>query len=236
MTSRLRRRDAWGPDLVGAAVTAGGLLLLLAWEVSGLDLVIARAAGGAGGFPVRDHWLATTVLHDGARLAAWAVAAWLLAGLASPTGVLRPLGRARISWLLATAITAMLLVAAAKRGSATSCPWDLQQFGGAAAYVPHWDWGRADGGAGHCFPAGPASGGFGWVAGYCALRDVRPRAARRWLAGAVAGGLAMGVAQQWRGAHFSSHTFWTAWTCWTWSWACSTFLPAAPAHGLAAGG
>jgi membrane-associated PAP2 superfamily phosphatase len=26
------------------------------------------------------------------------------------------------------------------------------------------------------------------------------------------------VAQQWRGAHFTSHTLWTAWVCWVVAW------------------
>ena len=27
-------------------------------------------------------------------------------------------------------------------------------------------------------------------------------------------GLVLGLGQQWRGAHFTSHTLWTAWLCW----------------------
>ena len=36
----------------------------------------------------------------------------------------------------------------------------------------------------------------------------------------MAAGFALGLAQQMRGAHFMSHTLWTAWLCWTASWFC----------------
>jgi membrane-associated PAP2 superfamily phosphatase len=217
-----------------ALATVLGLLLVLAWDATGLDLPVAAWAGQHGGFAWRDHWLLTGALHDGARAAVALLLLWPLSALRWPTGVLRGLPPVRIWWLLGTTLGGMLLVSGIKHHSLTSCPWDLQQFGGAAHHVSHWIWGRADGGPGHCFPAGHASGGFAWVAGYFALRDRQPAAARRWLAAALVAGAVMGLAQQLRGAHFASHTLWTAWLCWTWAWACSAFLPRerhAPAAG-----
>jgi membrane-associated PAP2 superfamily phosphatase len=35
---------------------------------------------------------------------------------------------------------------------------------------------------------------------------------------AVLAGLILGLSQQMRGAHFMSHTLWTAWLCWTVGW------------------
>jgi membrane-associated PAP2 superfamily phosphatase len=115
---------------------------------------------------------------------------------------------------LAAAASVSLL----KGFSATSCPWDLQHYGGVASYVPHWTRG-ADGGAGHCFPAGHAASGFAFVSGGFAFREHEPRIARLWLLAALAAGLLLGLAQQWRGAHFMSHTLWTAWTCLAVAWA-----------------
>jgi membrane-associated PAP2 superfamily phosphatase len=46
-----------------------------------------------------------------------------------------------------------------------------------------------------------------------------PALARGWLAAAVAAGLVLGLAQQWRGAHFMSHTLWSGWVCWCVAWA-----------------
>ena len=37
---------------------------------------------------------------------------------------------------------------------------------------------------------------------------------------ALLAGLALGLAQQMRGAHFMSHTLWSAWLCWTCCWIC----------------
>ena len=37
-------------------------------------------------------------------------------------------------------------------------------------------------------------------------------------AAALLAGFSLGLAQQVRGAHFMSHTLWTAWLCWTTAW------------------
>lgn len=201
-----RRRDAV------ATLMLLGLVLL--WDASGLDLALARLAGGGQGFPWRDHWLFTAVLHDGARLLAFAAAAWLVVGIWRPTGPLREVPRSvRLQWL-ASLVLAVLLVNALKHASRTSCPWDLADFGGTAAYVSHWAWAAGDGGRGHCFPAGHASAGFGFIGGFFALRAQSPRAARLCLWLSLTAGFLLGGAQQLRGAHFMSHTLWTAWLSW----------------------
>jgi len=80
--------------------------------------------------------------------------------------------------------------------------------------VSHWAWGVRDGGAGHCFPAGHASAAFAYLGGYFVFRRAAPGVARAWFAFALVTGLALGLSQQMRGAHFMSHTLWTAWFCW----------------------
>jgi membrane-associated PAP2 superfamily phosphatase len=208
-----------------AAFTLGTLVLLLAWDGSGLDLALARLAGGPNGFPWRDHWLVSGVLHEWARPAGWLVAAWLLGGVWWPTGVLRALPRsARLQWA-ASFVLALLLINWLKQSSATSCPWDLAPFGGAGQYLSHWAWGRVDGGPGRCFPAGHAATGFAFIGGYFALRDAAPRHALRCLWASAVAGLALGLAQQLRGAHFMSHTLWTGWLCWAAAWAVDLAQP-----------
>ena len=91
-------------------------------------------------------------------------------------------------------------------------------FGGMAPYVSHWDLGQRDGGGGHCFPAGHASTGFAFMAAYFGLRQSDSPRALVWLGLALVVGFVLGFAQQVRGAHFMSHTFWTAWLCWTVGW------------------
>lgn len=196
---------------LGFALAA--LALLLLWDASGWDLAAARWYGSGVGFPWRnDVWL-RSVLHDGGRwvagvvLALLAVDAWrpLVAG---PT-------RGERRWALMVVLATLVAIPLLKRASLTSCPWDLAEFGGIAAYVPHWRWGVGDGGPGHCFPSGHASAAFAFLAPYFVLRTTRPHVARRWLLGVVAAGALFGWAQWARGAHYPSHTLWTAWLAWT---------------------
>lgn len=198
--------------------TLAALGLLMAWDASGLDLLLARPWANAQGFPLHDNWFLSTVLHDGARRAAWIPALWLIVGVWKPTGVLRRLSRSqRVQWV-STTLLALAAISLLKHVSHTSCPWDLAEFGGHASWVSHWAFGTLDGGPGRCFPAGHASAAFAFVSGYFVLRNGFRGQALAWLIGALALGFVLGGAQQLRGAHFMSHTAWTAWLCWTLAW------------------
>ena len=199
-----------------AAVAVGTLALLLAWDASNGDLAIARLFGGPFGFPLREHWFFSGVMHDAARRVSWVLVLGLCAAVVWPVGPLTALPFLRRVQLPATALLATGVVVALKGLSGTSCPWDLADFGGAAQHLSHWrGWFMPDGGSGRCFPAGHASSGFAFVGCYFALRHHRPRLARAGLLAALAFGAVLGVVQQIRGAHFMSHTLWTAWICWT---------------------
>lgn len=200
------------------------LLLLLAWDASGLDLALARLAGTPTGFPWRDNAFLVHVMHEGARSLSWLLLIALVAAIRWPVGVLRRLRGRERAQLAFTVLACVLVVSLVKQASATSCPWDLKAFGGVADPVSHWAWGLRDGGPGGCFPAGHASAGFAYVAGWFVLRRVSPSAARAWLACALAVGLLLGLAQQQRGAHYMSHTLWTAWLCWTTAFAVDALL------------
>jgi membrane-associated PAP2 superfamily phosphatase len=195
--------------------TLSSFLLLLIWDYSGLDLAMAHWFGSASGFALESHWLWRNLLHDDIRLWPWVLELGLLMAIFLPVGTLRQLPMPRRAQLALTTLAALLLVSTIKLHSHTSCPWDLQEFGGVATYLSHWAWGLRDGGAGGCFPAGHASAGFAFIGGFFAFRHVLPKTAWRWFAGAMLAGLILGLAQQIRGAHYMSHTFWTAWFCWT---------------------
>lgn len=194
--------------------SAGSLALLLAWDYSGLDRSMAHWFGTANGFALEGHWFWRGVLHDNIRSLPWVVELGLLVAMAWPFGALAQLPPLRRVQLALTTLVALLLVSNIKLHSRSSCPWDLQEFGGVATYVSHWAWGVRDGGGGGCFPAGHASGGFAFLGGFFVFRHGFPHMARRWLAGALLAGLVLGLAQQVRGAHYMSHTLWTAWLCW----------------------
>lgn len=188
-----------------------GLLLLAGWEASGWDLVVSGWFADAHGFRWRDEPLARDVLHDGGRWAAAAVLALLV------VDALRPLVAGpsrRVRWLgVALVLLPLAVVPTLKRFSSTSCPWDLQVFGGTLPYVPHWLPGVSDGGGGHCFPSGHAVAAFALWGVVFAWRDAHPGLARAWFVAVALVGLAFGWAQLARGAHFVSHTLWSAWLC-----------------------
>lgn len=186
-------------------------LLLLAWDSSGADLALSHWVGGAGGFAAREWWPLRVLLHDGGRL----LALLLLAVLAFDAW--RPLWagprRAERVWWLGVVLFSALAVPALKQLSLSSCPWDLAEFGGQAVYRSHWLWTVADGGPGHCFPSGHAVSAFAFIGQYFLWRTSRPRGARVLLAVVLALGLLFGLTQFLRGAHFVSHSLWSAWLC-----------------------
>jgi len=225
------------------ALVAGlGLLLLLAWDASGLDLAAARAFGTSQGFAWRDHWLVGHVLHTGGRWLALVVLGLLALNALLPGGLPwlfgGKLGRGQRGWWLAATLACAVLVPGMKQITQTSCPWDLQEFGGVANYVHHWRLEVRDGGGGHCFPSGHAASVFALLSGWFVLRQPHPQAARIWLAVVVLMGLLFGTAQLMRGAHYPSHTLWTAWFCWVICAGAARWLPGPaqpPAASYAAG-
>jgi membrane-associated PAP2 superfamily phosphatase len=214
VSSAVDDRDFWR---CVAWVTIVTLALLLALEWTPLDLVIARLSydPATATFPLREHPVTTRIAHDGVKLASGLVFAWIAVSAWKPIGPLRRLGGAGRTYLLASAVACLVAVALLKRASALHCPWGLVEFGGAQPYLRLLDpvptgWTR-----GACFPAGHALSAFAYLGGFFAWRGVDRRAALVWLAAVLLVGVFAGVSQQLRGAHFLSHTLWTAWLCWT---------------------
>jgi membrane-associated PAP2 superfamily phosphatase len=206
------RRDFW------AAAIA--LALLLLWDMGSGDIWLARRYADSSGFALRDHWFTRGVLHEGGRALGWATLAALVLNLWWPWTPLLSRGQ-RGQWLLVT-VTCLLAVPSIKQFSPTSCPWDLAEFNGVAQHLSHWLWKLRDGGPGRCFPSGHATVAFAFFSGYFALRDSHRRAAHAWLVTVFIIGSTFGWGQMARGAHFASHTLWTAWLCWV---ICTTLAP-----------
>ncbi len=193
-------------------VTLAALALLLCWEASGWDLVLAGLYADVHGFALRGHWFFSRVLHNGGRVvsgvALAAVFGWALFG--KKQAMTR---RLRLAWT-GVVLLCLIAVPALKRFSSTSCPWDIDDFGGKFDFVPHWMLGVSDGGPGHCFPSGHAVAAFAFLPLYFQWRRTRPRLALALLATTLTVGFVFGWAQLARGAHFPSHTMWSAWLCW----------------------
>lgn len=226
-----------GPAGLGTALATVGLALLFAaWELAGGDRWLADMAGSAAGFPWRNHWLLAEMMHGGGRLLAWAVALALCLGVWWPAGPLRRLTLARRLQLAGGVLLSVAVVAWLKAASPAACPWSLTAYGGPAEPVSHWLlWATPVGGRGGCFPAGHASSGFAFVGGWFVFRPASPVLARRWLLAALAAGLLLGLGQQWRGAHFMSHTLWSGWLCWCLAWALDAACRRVSRHTASAG-
>ncbi len=196
---------------------AAGVLLLL-WDASGLDLAVMRLLGNAQGFAWRHDFVLEHLLHDRARQLGILLYVLLLVLSLWPLGIWRQLtGRQRLG--MATGVTlALIAVNTLKRTSLTSCPWDLADFGGVAQYVSHWNWGTGDGGGGHCFPGGHASAALAFLPlalPWWLSDHAKDRQRGRWLfIGILTAGALLGGVQTVRGAHYPSHTLWTALICW----------------------
>jgi membrane-associated PAP2 superfamily phosphatase len=197
------------------SLSLAALAAIFLWDLSGLDMRLAQLAGGVGGFPLRDNWFLSAPMHAWAKYAGWLFEIALCLCLIWPVGIFARVRSSRRAQAAVTVVLASGLVTLLKGVSQTSCPWDLHEFGGVARHLSHWSgWLMADGGGGHCFPAGHASTGFAFLGGYFAFRHDLPKTARIWLIAALATGLVLGAGQQLRGAHFMSHTLWTGWLCW----------------------
>jgi membrane-associated PAP2 superfamily phosphatase len=227
------------PNFRLGVLTLVALAAVMAWDATGGDLLLARLSGSAMGFPLRSAPFMVHVMHEGARNLSWVLVIGLFVTIRWPFSFLRRLSTGERAQLAVTVLASVIAVSIINNLSQTSCPWDLQEFGGVARYVSHWSWGVNDGGPGGCFPAGHASAAFAYVGGYFVLRRVSPRVAAIWLGIALVAGLVLGVAQQLRGAHYMSHTLWTAWVCWAVGFAIELALtrggarlrkPAVPAH------
>jgi len=98
-----------------------------------------------------------------------------------------------------------------KQQSASHCPWDLQRYGGTEPYVRLFDYLPAGISPGNCMPAGHASSALWMVSLAVFFIPLRLRRAALVLAVFLGIGICVGWMQQLRGAHFLSHTLWSAW-------------------------
>jgi membrane-associated PAP2 superfamily phosphatase len=166
-------------------------------------------------FPWRENWFAAVFMHYWVK-DAFIGAGLLILGLLAAAVAFRlrrfdQRARARLSVVAASAITVPLAVSLLKSQSIHHCPWDLQRYGGSALYLRLFDKLPAGAVAGHCFPAGHASSAL-WLAAFAVFwLPERPRMAAIVFALGLVPGLLMGWMQQMRGAHFLSHTLWSAW-------------------------
>lgn len=193
-------------------------MVILLWDASGLDRLVTAGFADANGFVLRHNWWLERVFHDGARQLAILLFLGLWLAVWRPIGWLGSISRLeRLEAAIGISLS-LLLVSGIKHYSLTSCPWDLQVYGGYAQYLSHWAWGLKDGGSGHCFPGGHASAAFAYLAlplpWLLSASLIKQQLGRRILWGVLAAGMLLGATQTLRGAHYPSHTLWTGMLCW----------------------
>lgn len=221
MNADLAAPSSWRPDTrfwlihlalpLAAAVTALALL-----EQTSADLWLADRwfALEGSAWAWRDHWLTYDVIHHHGKQMVIALGLLLLAliALSFRLAGLRQ-WRLPLTYLLAAMALLPAVIAWFKRISPVPCPWDLARYGGDAGYLRTFEHSFGFTDAGHCFPAGHASGGFALLALYFAAYLYARRPALFLLPGLLVGSV-FALGQQARGAHFLSHDLWTLSWCW----------------------
>lgn len=194
-----------------------GLFLWFIYPQTGIDPLIESwyYDPAAHLFPLRNAPWLTSGMHTGLKMTAIGLeiivfGAW---GFSFLEPSLQP-ERRRMGWMWLAMLFASLTISALKGSSIHHCPWDIADYGGYAPHLPFLASLPAGIDPGRCFPAGHASAGFVLIALYFGLRDDHRHAAVCALVGALLLGFVMGWAQTMRGAHFLSHTLWSAWIVW----------------------
>lgn len=194
-----------------------GLLLWRVYPSTGIDEIIQSwyYDSHAHTFPLRNEAWLTIGMHSTLKMLAIAFAVLVFAAWAISffEPALQP-ERRRLGWIWIAIALASAVISTLKGASIHHCPWDLAGYGGYAPHLSLFDALPASIEPGHCFPGGHASGGFALIALYFGLRDDRKQLANAALTGALMLGFIMGWGQTMRGAHFLSHTLWSALVVW----------------------
>ncbi|MFT6897617.1 MAG: membrane-associated PAP2 superfamily phosphatase [Paraglaciecola sp.] len=199
------------------------LLVMTFLQLSGGDEWLASQIYHIyGAWHWQQSWLLETVIHKGGRLLIIAIVLLML--LTTLVSYWRGWGNktSRLSgvYLCIATLASIIAVSLLKRLTTLPCPWDLEKFGGDQAPVYLYDVFSSQLDIGHCFPSGHASGGFALFSFYFAARMLLPKyqvgnRLNLWFLPGLCLGLAFGLAQQLRGAHFISHDIASALVCWT---------------------
>jgi membrane-associated PAP2 superfamily phosphatase len=176
-----------------------------------------------GAWTLRHSWLLDDMMHDGVNqlVKGLQIGIVLATALAFAVSRFARWRRPLLYLTLAMPLSAGL-VALLKAWTNMDCPYDLVGFGGDRPFVGLFEI-RPDAlPRGRCFPAGHASGAYGYLGLYFLGR--RHGLAWPGLAIPLAAGLILGVTQQLRGAHFLTHDLWTLALCWLVCWTLSELV------------
>ncbi|MGW8395022.1 phosphatase PAP2 family protein [Pseudoduganella sp. HUAS MS19] len=199
------------------ALAVSAALILWLGQSTDIDLRLADLAFDRrqGIFPLQHAWFAEkfnhvilkamlSVLAGGAVVVAlWD--AW------RPNLLWPPSRRLGVRVVSMSALSVPAVIGLLKRASSSHCPWDLERYGGSAPYIRLLELMPAGIDPGHCLPGGHASSALWLIAVSAFWWPERPRRALGAGALMMVFALGVGFVQQLRGAHFLTHTLWSAW-------------------------
>ena len=201
----------------GVWTLAFALFMMLIYPTFDLDFHLSNLFFDAQQqrFTLRGHPILNVWLHTGIK---WVMVCVALVSLALAISAhwlvkLKPYQSA-LFWVFIGLVLSTSAVAILKHDSMHACPWDLTIYGGDSPFFDLFKNPPAGTKSGGCFPAGHPSGGFALIAFYFAFRRYRARFAGAMLWLGILMGLAMGLVQIIRGAHFLSHVLWSGWVVW----------------------
>lgn len=193
--------------------------LFIVWigRYTHIDLRLADAMFSTADhvFSWKDNWFASVFMHRWVKyfliVAGLAILGLLMVDFYCSSRWLNRDTRKKFAVAALSFIAVPTVISVIKSQSIHHCPWDLQRYGGYAPYLRLFDYLPDGVKAGHCFPAGHASSGL-WLASFAVFwLPKRPRMALIVFIAGLTPGLILGWVQQMRGAHFLTHTLWSAW-------------------------
>lgn len=196
-------------------LSAGALLYI--GRFTDIDLRLADAVFdfSENNFPWRENWFFASFMHHEMKAMFMGVGMVPIVSLVADSVLGKTLFddeiRRRLLVVVASAILVPLAISIMKGMSVQHCPWSLQRYGGFAPYIRILTSPPPTVSNGHCFPAGHASSGL-WIASVAVFW--LPKSPSKALLAFTLGllpGIALGLAQQIRGAHFLTHTLWSVW-------------------------
>jgi len=204
--------------LIAALVLAASAIFIL-WlgAATDIDLRLADAAfdRASASFPMQHAWIAEQFNHVILKSLLSAIGAgFILLALWDswrPYAGWQPPRRIGVRVTAMSAVLVPTVISLLKYSSSSHCPWDLQRYGGTEPYIRLLEWMPDGVMAGHCLPGGHASSALWLIALAAFWWPRRPRIAMAVGAAMLLFGGWVGWMQQLRGAHFLTHTLWSAW-------------------------
>lgn len=199
------------------ALAASAALILWIGQFTNIDLQLADMAFDRAHrvFPLQHAWFAEQFNHVIMKAVMTCLAVVVVALAVwdawRPHLHWAPARRLGLRVLGLSAVTVPLVISLLKRASTSHCPWDIDRYGGAEPYVRLLEMMPSGIGAGHCLPGGHASSALWLIALAAFWWPAKPRKAIGVAALTMGFALSVGFVQQLRGAHFLTHTLWSAW-------------------------